>query len=69
MEKIMNKNHGSPFDRGGSDSWYRRPREPHKWDFTNSTLGTTVIDLTKKEIAEYHKGYDENEEDGGHKEW
>ena len=21
--------HGSPFDRGSADSWYRRPRDPH----------------------------------------
>ncbi len=66
---IMNKKHGSPFDRGGSDSWYRRPKKPHKWTFADSSLGTRIDTLTKKEIAEYHKGYDENEKEGGHKEW
>ena len=23
--------HGSPYDRGHSDAYYRRPRNPHKW--------------------------------------
>jgi hypothetical protein len=62
----MNKDHGSPYDRGGADSYYRRGRDPHWWP-EGTGFGTRVEreNMTLKEIAEYDFGYLENEE-GGH---
>lgn len=67
--------HGSPFDRGGSDSYYRRPRNPHwcpDWsapEEANVTLGEiTKENMTPEEIEAYHAGYDHNEEAGYKKE-
>lgn len=60
--------HGGPFDRGAADSWYQRPRSPHK--YPNGTgNGPEVTDLTPEEVEAYHAGYDDNEESGGHKDW
>lgn len=67
---MSNDSHGSPRDRGAADSWYRRPRSPHWWP-KGSYNGkcVQVKDMTPEETAEYHAGYDENEEAGGHKDW
>jgi hypothetical protein len=60
--------HGGPYDRGAADSWYQRPRSPHK--YPNGTYnGPEVTELTEEEIEAYHAGYDDNEESGGHKDW
>jgi hypothetical protein len=66
----MNNAHGSPNDRGGADSYYRRPRSPHWWP-QGTCNGTCVQakDMTPAEIDEYYAGYDENEERGDHKDW
>ncbi len=63
--------HGSLYDRGGADSWYSRPRDPHWWYRTGlSPSGyKRITDLTPEEIAEYQAGYDDNEESGGKKLW
>jgi hypothetical protein len=62
--------HGSPYDRGGADSYYRRPRDPHWWpDGTYIGRRFGSLRMTEDEIAEYNKGYDENEKIGHHKEW
>lgn len=60
MERIkMNKEHGSPYDRGGADSYYDRIFAPHSlYD------GEPNYDLTEQEIEEYRQGYMENERDG-----
>ena len=60
--------HGSPYDRGGADSWYQRPRNPH-W-YPNGTYNGEEIDIdsmSAQEIAAYHAGYTENEQRGDHK--
>ncbi len=62
--------HGSPWDRGSADSWYARPREPH-W-YPKGTYNGRCIpesEMSKQEIADYHAGYDANEEEGGKKDW
>jgi hypothetical protein len=60
--------HGSLYDRGSADSWYRRPASPH-W-YPNGTSNIPRIeDLTKEQIAEYMAGYSDNEESGDHKDW
>lgn len=64
----MNRGHGSPYDRGAADSYYRRPRNPHKWP-EGTGRGKKVTDLTPDEVAEYNQGYDDNEALGDHKDW
>jgi hypothetical protein len=67
-ESQYDKKHGSPYDRGGADSWYNRPRQPHKGGVGGDS-GERTLDLTPDEIAAYHAGYDDNEKSGGKKQW
>jgi hypothetical protein len=60
--------HGGPWDRGAADSYYRRPRNPHKYHRGNEHLGTAKL-TDPEEIRAYHAGFDENERDGNHKDW
>lgn len=57
----------SPYDRGRADSYYHRIPRPHKW--LDGIGRNEVTDLTAEEIADYHRGYDENEKSGEFKEW
>ena len=62
--------HGSPYDRGAADSYYRRPRKPHY--FTGNTYDSPEVledNMTLEEIAEYYKGFDDNTAAGNYKEW
>lgn len=60
--------HGSLYDRGRADSYYRREMQPH-W-FPNGTgHGDRIEDLTAEEIAEYRAGYEWNERFGDKKSW
>ena len=60
----MNKEHGSPYDRGGADSYYDRMFIPHSlYD------GEPNYDLTEEEIEEYRQGYMDNEQDGSKKDY
>ena len=64
MEETMNKEHGSPYDRGGADSYYDRLFVPHSlYD------GDPNFDLTDEEIQEYTLGYMENEKANSKKDW
>jgi hypothetical protein len=65
--KMMNK-HGSPYDRGGADSYYNRPVRPHYYP-EGSYHGEEVTDLTREELDEYLRGYEDNERAGDHKDW
>ena len=67
-EKKYDQSHGSPYDRGRADSWYRRPSSPHKWP-EGTGRGEKVTDLTPEEIEAYEAGYEDNERHGDHKEW
>lgn len=62
---MINREHGSPFDRGGADSYYRRRQMPHKM------VGNDRVLLTpdSEEWKEYMEGYQLNESIGNHKEW
>lgn len=62
--------HGSAHDRGGADSYYRRPRSPHMWP-SGSYNGNKVEakDMTPEQIDAYNEGFDENEANGDFKEW
>jgi hypothetical protein len=72
MEKYLpqfnRKRHGSLYDRGGADSYYRRVSEPH-WYPNGTGNKPKITDLTEDEIAEYNQGYFDNESDDSHKEW
>lgn len=60
----MNKEHGSPYDRGGADSYYDRIFIPHSlYD------GEPNYDLTEQEIEEYRQGYMDNEREGSKKDY
>jgi hypothetical protein len=63
-----NKEHGSPFDRGSSDSYYGRRRLPHKGG-VGGYSGPRREELTAAEVIAYHAGYDENEASGEKKDW
>ena len=54
----MNHEHGSPYDRGSADSWYRRQPEPH---YMIDGARIEKVDMTAEQIAEYEAGYDSNE--------
>jgi hypothetical protein len=60
--------HGGPYDRGAADSYYGRPRKPHK--YPRGTYNCPeVLDLTPEELEAYHAGYDDNEANGDKKDW
>jgi hypothetical protein len=57
----------SPYKRGQADSYYHRNPRPHKW--LDGIGRQEVTELTTEEIAEYHRGYDDNEAAGEFKDW
>lgn len=62
--------HGSAFDRGGADSYYRRPSSPHIWpEGSYNGVKTEAKDMTPEEIADYDRGFKENQARGDHKDW
>lgn len=68
-ETKHDRSHGSPFDRGGVDAYYRRGRNPHKIIHTPGKRSKRIENLKKHEIDAYHAGYDEAEEQDFHKVW
>jgi hypothetical protein len=66
----MNKDHESPYDRGGADSYYRRGRSPHYYKrIDGKRVLVSRKDMTLKEVAEYDFGFQVNEESGDFKQW
>ncbi|MAA57254.1 MAG: hypothetical protein CL855_02085 [Cryomorphaceae bacterium] len=62
--------HGGAFDRGGADSYYRRPYDPHYFTgATNISDRVEMKDMTPAEITAYTAGYRDNEKSGNFKEW
>jgi len=62
--------HGSPYDRGAADSYYRRPRRPHYFEGNTYDSPEVLEDnMTLEEIAEYYQGYIDNTAQGNYKEW
>jgi hypothetical protein len=60
--------HGSLYDRGSADSYYRRSPSPH-WYPLGTGNGEPITDLTVEEIEEYYAGYEDNEKFGDKKDW
>jgi hypothetical protein len=58
--------HGSPYDRGSADSWYRRPPQPH---YYKGFRRIEEDDMLKEEVEAYLMGYRENEEANLHKDY
>lgn len=67
--KQYDQYHGSAFDRGSADSYYHRPRNPHKGGSGGPMGWESVSDLTPEEIEAYYAGYDWNENYGDKKDW
>jgi hypothetical protein len=64
---IIDKSHGSAWDRGSADAYYGRPASPHKWpDGTYKGKRVGEAELTKEEIQAYNEAYNSQTE---HKEW
>ena len=66
LPELPDRTHGSPYDRGKADSYYSRPRNPHKG---SCGAGPRIETLTPNELTEYHLGYNDNETNGEKKEW
>ena len=66
--KSYDDRHGSFFDRGSADSYYGRPRDPHRGGVGGDS-GPRIVAQTAEELEAYHAGYDWNEEQGNKKSW
>jgi len=66
----LDRGHGSPYDRGSADSYYQRSFRPHY--FVGGTYNSDEIqqsEMTLEEIAEYTRGWRENQASGNFKDW
>ena len=68
MTEHFDKSHGSFFDRGSADSYYGRPRDPHRGGVGGNS-GLRIEAILPAEHEAYHAGYDYNEEYGDRKSW
>ena len=66
--QFVRKNHGSLYDRGSADSYYCRARTPH-YGGVGGDSGERVRVTDADSVAEYHAGYQDNEENGDKKQW
>jgi hypothetical protein len=67
---VFETRHGSPYDRGTADSYYRRGYTPHYYlGATGSSPRVNLKDMTPDEIVAYTAGYNDNEDEGNFKEW
>jgi hypothetical protein len=66
--QTFDRTHGSPFDRGSSDSYYHRPQNPH-WYPEGTYNGDRVesSDMSLAEMRAYFAGYEYNEQFGDKK--
>ena len=64
------RGHGSPYDRGGADSYYGRSIDPHHWpDGTYKGKRIEQSQMTLPQVKEYYLGYYDNESAGNFKDW
>lgn len=67
---MIDTRHGGPYDRGMADSYYGRGRRPHYYiGDTGNSPRVEAKDMTLDEIAAYHAGFDDNEDEGNFKDW
>ena len=70
LSDLKRMNHGSPYDRGSADSYYRRDLKPHF--YPNGTYNNPLVIeefMTAKQVQDYNKGYNDNEHEGFFKDW
>ena len=65
----MNKEHGSPYDRGSADAYYRRPIKPHFYLNQDVGFSEPVYKLTTEQEMEYLQGYWEQQKSGDFKDY
>ena len=65
-EKLFySEENGSPYDRGGADSYYHRGFDPHWWPLgTGPGTRENQQEMTEYELAAYHAGFTDNEKAG-----
>lgn len=62
--------HGSAYDRGSADAYYRRSFDPHYYlGATGSSPKITQEFMTEEQIDAYAAGYNEQVESGDFKIW
>lgn len=64
--KIYDRQHGSFFDRGAADSYYGRPRDPHRGGVGGDS-GPRIEATEPDELEAYFAGYEFNEKYGDKK--
>ena len=70
MNQFNRERHGGLYDRGSADSYYRRTPDPHWYPEGTAQCpgyGDRKVHLTLEEIAEYYKGYHDNQLNGDFK--
>lgn len=65
----MNKEHGSPYDRGSADAYYCRPINPHFYPNSDVGFSEPVYKLTKEQEMEYLMGYWDQQKSGDFKDY
>ena len=65
-ESKYDTDHGSFWDRGSADSYYGRPRAPHRGG-VGGMSGPRIEATTEAELEAYNAGYDYNEQFGDKK--
>jgi hypothetical protein len=65
----MNKLHGSPYDRGSADAYYRRPINPHYYPGADVGFSEPMKSMTKDQENEYLKGYWDQQKSGDFKDY
>jgi len=61
----VDKTHGSPYDRGSADAYYRRSRDPHYYD--HQAIRHTELD--DEQQSDYELGYSEQISSGNFKDY
>ena len=67
-EQDFDKRHGGAWDRGGADSYYRRPYKPHKY-VAGTMTSEKVESLSAADLEAYKAGWQDNEALGDFKQW
>lgn len=67
--QFIRNRHGSLYDRGSSDSYYGRVRDPHYGGVGGDSGPRVDQGLSIDEIKEYYAGYEYNEQFGDKKDW
>jgi len=72
VHELIDKRHGSAWDRGAADSYYRRGIDPHYYvggSYTSERIAIGDIRFTTQNYTDYIAGYELNEAEGNHKDY